>query len=36
MEERLRKAEARYRTLVERMPAVTYIQEIGGPIPRYT
>ena len=29
-EERLRHAEARYRTLVERMPAVTYIQEIGG------
>ena len=31
VEERLRQAEARYRTLVERMPAVTYIQEIGGP-----
>jgi diguanylate cyclase (GGDEF)-like protein/PAS domain S-box-containing protein len=30
-EERLRQAETRYRTLVERMPAVTYIQEIGGP-----
>jgi diguanylate cyclase (GGDEF)-like protein/PAS domain S-box-containing protein len=30
-EERLRQAEARYRTLVERMPAVTYVQEIGGP-----
>jgi diguanylate cyclase (GGDEF)-like protein/PAS domain S-box-containing protein len=29
-EERLRKAEARYRALVERMPAVVYIQEIGG------
>jgi diguanylate cyclase (GGDEF)-like protein/PAS domain S-box-containing protein len=31
VEERLRQAEARYRTLVERMPAVTYIQEIGSP-----
>ena len=31
VEERLRHAEARYRTLVERMPAVTYVQEIGGP-----
>jgi diguanylate cyclase (GGDEF)-like protein/PAS domain S-box-containing protein len=30
-EEWLRQAETRYRTLVERMPAVTYIQEIGGP-----
>ena len=30
-EERLRQAESRYRTLVERMPAVTYLQEIGGP-----
>src|SRR5215207_2651986 len=30
VEERLRQAEARYRTLVERMPAVTYIQEIGS------
>jgi diguanylate cyclase (GGDEF)-like protein/PAS domain S-box-containing protein len=30
-EERLREAEERYRTLVERMPAVVYIQEIGGP-----
>ncbi len=30
-EERVRQAETRYRTLVERMPAVTYIQEIGGP-----
>jgi two-component system sensor histidine kinase/response regulator len=30
-EERLRQAESRYRTLVERMPAVTYIQEIGSP-----
>ena len=30
-EERLRQAEVRYRTLVERMPAVTYVQEIGGP-----
>jgi diguanylate cyclase (GGDEF)-like protein/PAS domain S-box-containing protein len=30
-EERLRRAEARYRALVERMPAVVYIQEIGGP-----
>jgi len=30
-EERLRQAESRYRTLVERMPAVVYIQEIGSP-----
>src|SRR3712207_6790006 len=30
-EERLRRAEERYRMLVERMPAVTYIQEIGSP-----
>lgn len=30
-EEKLREAEERYRTLVERMPAVVYIQEIGGP-----
>ena len=30
-EERLRQAESRYRTLVERLPAVTYVQEIGGP-----
>ncbi len=30
-EERLRHAEERYRTLVERMPAVTYVQEIGSP-----
>src|SRR5215217_6305351 len=30
-EERLRKAEERYRTLVERVPAVVYIQEIGSP-----
>jgi diguanylate cyclase (GGDEF)-like protein/PAS domain S-box-containing protein len=30
-EERLRRAESRYRTLVERMPAVVYIQEIGSP-----
>jgi PAS domain S-box-containing protein len=30
-EGRLRQAEARYRMLVERMPAVVYIQEIGGP-----
>jgi diguanylate cyclase (GGDEF)-like protein/PAS domain S-box-containing protein len=29
-EQRLREAEARYRTLVERMPAVVYIQEIGS------
>jgi diguanylate cyclase (GGDEF)-like protein/PAS domain S-box-containing protein len=29
-EEKLRQAETRYRTLVERAPAVTYIQEIGG------
>ena len=31
VEERLRQAETRYRTLVERMPAVVYIQEIGSP-----
>jgi diguanylate cyclase (GGDEF)-like protein/PAS domain S-box-containing protein len=31
VEERLRKAEERYRTLVERVPAVVYIQEIGSP-----
>jgi two-component system sensor histidine kinase/response regulator len=31
VEEQLRQAETRYRTLVERMPAVTYIQEIGSP-----
>jgi PAS domain S-box-containing protein len=31
VEERLRHAETRYRTLVERMPAVVYIQEIGSP-----
>ena len=30
-EEKVRRAEERYRTLVERMPAVTYIQEIGSP-----
>jgi diguanylate cyclase (GGDEF)-like protein/PAS domain S-box-containing protein len=30
-EERLRRAEERYRTLVERVPAVVYIQEIGRP-----
>jgi PAS domain S-box-containing protein len=30
-EERLRSAEARYRTLIEQMPAVTYLQEIGSP-----
>ena len=30
-EEKLRHAETRYRTLVERLPAVTYVQEIGGP-----
>jgi diguanylate cyclase (GGDEF)-like protein/PAS domain S-box-containing protein len=30
-EEMLRRAEARYRALVERMPAVTYLQEIGSP-----
>ena len=28
--ERVQHAETRYRTLVERMPAVTYLQEIGG------
>ncbi len=31
VEERLREAEERYRTLVERVPAVVYIQEIGSP-----
>jgi diguanylate cyclase (GGDEF)-like protein/PAS domain S-box-containing protein len=31
VEERLRKAEERYRSLVERVPAVVYIQEIGSP-----
>jgi two-component system, sensor histidine kinase and response regulator len=30
-EERYRQAETRYRTLVEQMPAVTYLQEIGSP-----
>lgn len=30
-EELLRHSEARYRSLVERMPAVTYLQEIGSP-----
>jgi two-component system, sensor histidine kinase and response regulator len=30
-EELLQEAEARYRTLVEKMPAVTYLQEIGSP-----
>ena len=30
-EERLRRAEERYRTLVERVPAVVYVQEIGLP-----
>ena len=30
-EELLHRAEARYRTLVERMPAVTYVQEISSP-----
>ncbi len=29
VEQRLRAAEEKYRTLVERMPAVTYIQEVG-------
>jgi diguanylate cyclase (GGDEF)-like protein/PAS domain S-box-containing protein len=32
-EEKLRHTETRYRTLVERLPAVTYVQEIGGPEP---
>lgn len=31
VEELLRQSEIRYRTLVERMPAVTYLQEIGSP-----
>ena len=30
-EERLRETEQRYRTLVERVPAVVYVQEIGSP-----
>jgi diguanylate cyclase (GGDEF)-like protein/PAS domain S-box-containing protein len=30
-EERIRRAEERYRTLVEQVPAVVYIQEIGRP-----
>jgi diguanylate cyclase (GGDEF)-like protein/PAS domain S-box-containing protein len=30
-EERLRRAEERYRTLVEQVPAVVYVQEIGSP-----
>jgi diguanylate cyclase (GGDEF)-like protein/PAS domain S-box-containing protein len=30
-EERLRRAEERYRTLVERVPAVVYVQEVGRP-----
>ncbi len=30
-EEKLRQTETRYRTLVERIPAATYVQEIGGP-----
>ncbi len=30
-EEMLRQAEERYRSLIERMPAVTYVQEIGSP-----
>ena len=30
-EERLRRAEERYRTLVERVPAVVYVQQIGSP-----
>jgi diguanylate cyclase (GGDEF)-like protein/PAS domain S-box-containing protein len=30
-EERLQRAEERYRTLVERVPAVVYVQEIGSP-----
>jgi two-component system, sensor histidine kinase and response regulator len=30
-EEQLQQAEERFRSLVERMPAVTYMQEIGGP-----
>jgi diguanylate cyclase (GGDEF)-like protein/PAS domain S-box-containing protein len=30
-EERLRRAEQRYRALVERVPAVVYVQEIGSP-----
>jgi PAS domain S-box-containing protein len=31
IEDRLREAEARYRALVEEIPAVTYIQEVGYP-----
>ncbi|MDP9487116.1 MAG: PAS domain S-box protein, partial [Actinomycetota bacterium] len=30
-EEKIRKAEQRYRNLVERVPAVVYVQEIGSP-----
>jgi diguanylate cyclase (GGDEF)-like protein/PAS domain S-box-containing protein len=30
-EERLRRAEERYRSLVERVPAVVYVQEVGRP-----
>jgi two-component system sensor histidine kinase/response regulator len=30
-EDQLRQAETRYRTLVEQMPAVVYVQEIGSP-----
>jgi two-component system sensor histidine kinase/response regulator len=32
-ESRLREAEHRYRALVEKVPAVVYLQEIGGPDP---
>ena len=30
-ERKLREAEHRYRALVEKVPAVVYLQEIGGP-----
>jgi PAS domain-containing protein len=36
VERRLREAEHRYHALVEKVPAVVYLQEIGGRIPRYT
>ena len=35
-EGRLREAEERYRTLVEKIPAVTYIQELAGSVPGRT
>ena len=35
-ESRLREAEHRYRALVEKVPAVVYLQEIGGRTRRCT